>query len=122
MSVEEIDHCGCPRLVHPKNEKTIRFTIDVHAGQLTQLQTVLHAKAKEEPDRRFHALIDNLGQVNTAYKAIDRHATKRRHQWLCRKHNTKSGKIVRFPDARLGHHYGLKYLEPTTKGLPWATA
>ena len=51
----------------------------------------------------------NLGQVNTAYKAIDRHATKRRHQWLCRKHNTKSGKIVRFPDARLGHHYGLKY-------------
>ena len=64
----------------------------------------------------------SLGQVNTAYKAIDRHATKRLHQWLCRKHNTKSGKIVRFPDARLGNHYGLKYLEPTTTGLPWATA
>ena len=63
-----------------------------------------------------------LGQVNTAYKAIDRHATKRLHQWLCRKHNTKSGKIVRFPDARLGHHHGLKYLGPTTKGFPWATA
>ena len=64
----------------------------------------------------------SLGQVNPAYRAIDRHATKRLHQWLCRKHKTKSGKIVRFPDARLGHEYGLKYLEPTTKGLPWATA
>ena len=63
-----------------------------------------------------------LGQVNPAYRAIDRHATKRLHQWLCRKHKTKSGTIVRFPDARLGHEHGLKYLEPTTKGLPWATA
>ena len=25
-----------------------------------KLQTVLHAKAKEEPDRRFHALIDKV--------------------------------------------------------------
>ena len=25
-----------------------------------KLQTVLHAKAKEEPDRRFHALVDKV--------------------------------------------------------------
>ena len=28
--------------------------------QVRRLQTVLHAKAKEEPDRRFHALIDKV--------------------------------------------------------------
>ena len=28
--------------------------------KVRELQTVLHAKAKEEPDRRFHALIDKV--------------------------------------------------------------
>ena len=28
--------------------------------QVRRLRTVLHAKAKEEPDRRFHALIDKV--------------------------------------------------------------
>ena len=28
--------------------------------KVRKLQTVLHAKAKEEPDRRFHALIDKV--------------------------------------------------------------
>ena len=28
--------------------------------RVQRLQTVLHAKAKEEPDRRFHALIDKV--------------------------------------------------------------
>ena len=28
--------------------------------KVRRLQTVLHAKAKEEPDRRFHALIDKV--------------------------------------------------------------
>ena len=30
------------------------------SGKVRELQTVLHAKAKEEPDRRFHALIDKI--------------------------------------------------------------
>ena len=30
------------------------------AGSVRKLQTVLHAKAKEEPDRRFHALVDKV--------------------------------------------------------------
>ena len=28
--------------------------------KVRKLQTVLHAKAKEEPDRRFHSLIDQV--------------------------------------------------------------
>ena len=30
------------------------------SDRVRKLQTVLHAKAKEEPDRRFHALIDKV--------------------------------------------------------------
>ena len=30
------------------------------AGSVRKLQTVLHTKAKEEPDRRFHALVDKV--------------------------------------------------------------
>ena len=40
-----------------------------------------------------------LGQVSPAYAAIDRHATRRLRQWLCRKHKVRFGKVVRFPDA-----------------------
>ena len=61
-----------------------------------------------------------LGQVSPAYAAVDAHTTKRFRQWLCRKHKVKSGKYVRFPDARLYHAYGLAHLAPMTKSLPWA--
>ena len=47
-----------------------------------------------------------LGQVSPAYAAIDRHATRRLRQWLCRKHKVRSGPYVRFPDERLGQEYG----------------
>ena len=30
------------------------------SASVRKLQTVLHAKAKEEPDRRFHALVDKV--------------------------------------------------------------
>ena len=63
-----------------------------------------------------------LGQVTSAYAAIDAHATKRLRQWLCRKHKARSGKFVRFPNERLWDNYGLTRLAPTTKGLPWAKA
>ena len=43
-----------------------------------------------------------LGQVSPAYEAIDRHATRRLRQWLCRKHKVRTGKHVRFPVERLG--------------------
>ena len=65
----------------------------------------------------------HLGQVNPAYVAVDKHATKRLRQWLSRKHKVvKSGKYVRFSDERLWKDYGLIHLAPKTGGLPWAKA
>ena len=63
-----------------------------------------------------------LGQVSPAYAAIDRHATRRLRQWLCRKHKVRFGKVVRFPDASLWKEYGLTHLAPRTVSFPWAKA
>ena len=37
--------------------------------KVRKLQTVLHAKAKEEPDRRFHALIDKVWRTDFLMEA-----------------------------------------------------
>ena len=37
--------------------------------KVRRLQTVLHAKAKEEPDRRFHALIDKVWRADFLMEA-----------------------------------------------------
>ena len=63
-----------------------------------------------------------LGQVSSAYEAIDRHATRRLRQWLCRKHKVRTGKHVRFPVERLWSDYGLTHLAPRTASFPWAKA
>ena len=63
-----------------------------------------------------------LGQVSPSYAAIDRHATRRLRQWLCRKHKVRSGKSVRFPDERLWEEYALTRLTVRTASLPWAKA
>jgi group II intron reverse transcriptase/maturase len=63
-----------------------------------------------------------LGQVSPAYEAIDRHATRRLRQWLCRKHKVRTGKHVRFPSERLWSDYGLTHLAPRTASFPWAKA
>ena len=63
-----------------------------------------------------------LGQVSPAYAAVDRHATRRLRQWLCRKHKVRTGKEVRFPAERLWQKYGLTRLAPRTTSFPWAKA
>ena len=63
-----------------------------------------------------------LGQVRPAYATIDRHATRRLRQWLCRKHQVRSGGYVRFPDERLRTEYGLTRLAVRTTSFPWAKA
>ena len=63
-----------------------------------------------------------LGQVSPAYVAIDRHATRRLRQWLCRKHKVRAGKVVRYPADRLWSDYGLTHLAPRTASFPWAKA
>ena len=78
-------------------------------------------------DRLNRALVGwanyfSLGQVSPAYHAVNRHAVRRLRQWLCRKHKTRSGDFVRFPDTRLYDEYGLTRLSRTTMGLPSAKA
>jgi len=40
--------------------------------RVQKFQTMLHAKAKEEPDRRFHALIDKVWRMDFLIEAWDR--------------------------------------------------
>jgi group II intron reverse transcriptase/maturase len=63
-----------------------------------------------------------LGQVSPAYAAVDRHATRRLRQWLCRKHKVRTGKEMRFPAERLWYEYRLTRLAPRTTSFPWAKA
>ena len=63
-----------------------------------------------------------LGQVSPAYDAVDRQATRRLRQWLCRKHKMGSGSFVHFPDKRLWNEYNLTHLAPRTASFPWAKA
>ena len=60
----------------------------------------------------------DLGQVSPAYKALDRHATRRLRQWFRRKHKVRSGGYVRFPDERLWQDHGLVRLALKTRYLP----
>ena len=82
----------------------------------------------EEMVRRLNWILSGwanyftLGQVSPAYRAIDRHATRRLRQWFCRKHKMKSGKYVHFSEVRLREVYGLHHLGPKTKNFPWAKA
>ena len=61
-----------------------------------------------------------LGQVSPAYVAIDRHATRRLRQWLCRKHKVRTGRYVHFPDKCLWNEMGLTRLALRTTSYPWA--
>ena len=64
----------------------------------------------------------SLGHVSSAYGAVNQHAVRRLRRWLCQKHKERSGKLVRFPAARLYDKYGLTRLERRTLGLPNAKA
>lgn len=80
----------------------------------------------EEMIRRLNWILSGwanyfcLGQVSPAYKAVDRHVTKRIRRWLCRKHKVQSGGWVHFPHEELYEKHGLICLAPATKSLPWA--
>ena len=51
------------------------------AGSVRKLQTVLHAKAKEEPDRRFHALVDKVWREDVLLEAWGDGPAQRRSGW-----------------------------------------
>lgn len=63
-----------------------------------------------------------LGPVSSAYRALDRHATKRLRRWLCKKHKVRGKGTRRYPDQYLHEVLGLVNLPKRTHDLPWAKA
>jgi RNA-directed DNA polymerase len=62
-----------------------------------------------------------LGPVSKAYRAVDKHTTRRLRQWLCTKHKVAGQGTGKFPDEALYLKYGLIRLTQRTNSLPWAT-
>jgi RNA-directed DNA polymerase len=63
-----------------------------------------------------------LGPVSKAYRAVEKHASKRLRQWLCAKHKVRWPGTKRFPKASLHEVLGLVRLTKRTSNLPWATS
>ena len=63
-----------------------------------------------------------LGPVSKAYRAVDKHASKRLRQWLCKKHQRPGQGTARYPDAYLYDTMGLQRLSVRTHDFPWAKA
>jgi hypothetical protein len=63
-----------------------------------------------------------LGPVSSAYRALDRHATKRLRRWLCKKHKVRGKGTRRYSDQYLHEVLGLVNLPKRTHDLPWAKA
>ena len=63
-----------------------------------------------------------LGPVSKAYRAVDRHATRRLRRWLCKKHKQPGQGTARYPDEHLYDVLGLRRLSVQTHNLPWAKA
>ena len=64
----------------------------------------------------------SLGPVSKAYRALDRHASRRLRRWLCGKHKWPGQGTARFPDEHLHDVLGLQRLWVRTRNLPWAKA
>ena len=63
-----------------------------------------------------------LGPVSSAYRAVDRHVTRRLRRWLCKKHKQPGPGFTRYPDDYLYHTLGLVRLPRFTRNLPGAKA
>ncbi len=61
-----------------------------------------------------------LGPVSKAYRAVDKHTTRRLRQWLCDKHKVAGQGTGRFSDETLYLKFGLIRLTQRTNSLPWA--
>jgi RNA-directed DNA polymerase len=63
-----------------------------------------------------------LGPVSKAYRAVDRHVTRRLRRWLCKKHKLGGAGTTRFPDEYLYRELHLIQLASLPRNLPWANA
>jgi cytochrome c biogenesis protein ResB len=67
-------------------------------------------------------MMNCLGAVSRAYRAVDNHARHRLRQWLNAKHHGRGARQVRRAVLYLHHELGLLRLESTTGNFPWAKA
>ncbi len=63
-----------------------------------------------------------LGPVSKAYRSVDKHASKRLRQWLCKKHQQPGQGTARYSDRYLYDTMGLQRLSVRTHNFPWAKA
>ncbi len=84
--------------------------------EVRRLQRASHAQAKADPD---HCAQQWPGELA---RAVVAHADQRLSQWLCRKHQAKSGHHVPYPSERLRIDFGLVRLPVRTASFPWAKA
>jgi RNA-directed DNA polymerase len=61
-----------------------------------------------------------LGPVSKAYRAVDKHTTRRLRRWLCAKHKVAGQGTGQFPDETLHLKFGLVRLTQRTASFPWA--
>jgi hypothetical protein len=61
-----------------------------------------------------------LGPVSKAYRAVDKHTTRRLRRWLCAKHKVAGQGTGQFPDGTLHLNFGLVRLTQRTASFPWA--
>ena len=61
-----------------------------------------------------------LGPVSKAYRAVDKHTTRRLRRWLCAKHKVAGQGTGQFPDETLHLNFGLVRLTQRTASFPWA--
>jgi RNA-directed DNA polymerase len=95
------------------NEQTSRRTLLLDAGEVVgRLNRKLRGWANY-----FH-----LGPVSSAYRAVDRHVTRRLRRWLCKKHKKPGRGTSCYPDEYLYQDLGLVRLRSLTRNLPWAKA
>ena len=64
----------------------------------------------------------SLGPVSNAYRAIDKHTTRRLLRWLCTKHKVGNTGHSRYPNEYLYQRLGLICMPKLTQRLPWANA
>ena len=62
-----------------------------------------------------------LGPVSKAYRAVEKHTTRRLRHWLCAKHKVRGQGAARFSDDSLYAEFALVRLTQRTASFPWAT-
>ena len=107
------------------SKKSIKRMVDSITEETSRKRTCLEAETVVgRLNRKLTGWANyfSLGPVSSAYKALDKHATQRLRQWLCKKHKVRGKGVKHYPNQYLREHLGLVNLPARTRDLPWAKA